>query len=56
MLTADVTNGLNPGTYRLCSINTAANHQPVLVPVAQHGSMDDCVYVSLLIMPLNSIF
>ncbi|RDB28612.1 hypothetical protein Hypma_015055 [Hypsizygus marmoreus] len=44
VLTADVTNGLPAGAYRLCSINAAANHQPVIVPVAQHGSLDDCVY------------
>ncbi|KAF8577847.1 hypothetical protein K439DRAFT_520294 [Ramaria rubella] len=43
-LTATVTKGLPAGTYRLCSINTAANHQPVVGPVAQHGSFDDCVY------------
>lgn len=47
-LTADVTSGLPAGTYRLASINTAANHQPALVAVAQHGSLDDMVYVSLL--------
>lgn len=29
VLTADVTGGLAPGTYRLASINTCANHQPV---------------------------
>lgn len=44
VLTADVTAGLPPAAYRLCSINAAANHQPVIVPVAQHGSLDDCVY------------
>jgi len=44
VLTADVTNGLPAGSYRLCSINAAANHQPVIAPVAQHGSLDDCVY------------
>lgn len=44
ILTADVTNGLPTGSYRLCSINAAANHQPVIAPVAQHGSLDDCVY------------
>lgn len=43
-LTAEVTNGLDAGAYRLCSINTAANHQPALVAVAQHGSIDDCIY------------
>lgn len=45
-LTANVSAGLPPGTYRLASINTAANHQPVLVPIAQHGSTEDMVYVS----------
>jgi hypothetical protein len=48
VLTADVTNGLPPGTYRLASINTAANHQPCIVPVAQHGFLDDAVYVSFI--------
>lgn len=41
-----VTAGLPAGTYRVCSINTDANHTPCLVAVAQHGSLDDCVYVS----------
>lgn len=45
VLTADVTAGLPAGTYRLASINTAANHQPALVAVAQHGALDDMVYV-----------
>jgi hypothetical protein len=27
-------------------MNTDANHTPCLVAVAQHGSLDDCVYVS----------
>ncbi|KAJ7640124.1 hypothetical protein B0H17DRAFT_960638 [Mycena rosella] len=40
--------GVPPGAYRLCTINSSANHQPVIVPVAQHGSLDDCVYVRLL--------
>jgi hypothetical protein len=47
VLTADVTGGLPAGAYRLASINTAANHQPVLVAVAQHGALDDQVYVRL---------
>lgn len=46
ILTADVPGGVPAGAYRLCSINTSSNHQPVIVPVAQHGSLDDCVYVS----------
>ncbi|KAF9454925.1 hypothetical protein P691DRAFT_780284 [Macrolepiota fuliginosa MF-IS2] len=44
VLTADVTDGLPAGAYRLCSINSSSNHQPVIVAVAQHGSLDDCVY------------
>jgi hypothetical protein len=48
VLTASVDKGLPAGFYRLASINTAANHQPVLVPVAQHGSLDDAVYVSII--------
>jgi len=46
-LTADVTAGLPAGFYRLASINTAANHQPALVAVAQHGSLDDAVYFTV---------
>jgi len=46
-LTANVSSGLAAGTYRLSSINTAANHQPVLVPVAQHGALDDQVYFTV---------
>ncbi|KAI0089855.1 hypothetical protein BDY19DRAFT_1047711 [Irpex rosettiformis] len=47
VLTADVTQGLPAGTYRLSSINTAANHQPALVAVAQHGALDDQVYFTV---------
>jgi hypothetical protein len=43
-VTADVTNGVPAGAYRLCSINSSSNHQPVIVPIAQHGALDDCVY------------
>lgn len=45
VLSVDVTNGLPAGTYRLASIMSAENHQPVLVAVAQHGSLDDMIYV-----------
>ena len=47
ILTATVTNGLPAGTYRLGSITTAANHQPALVAVAQHGMLDDTVYFTV---------
>ena len=47
VLSADVTAGLPAGVYKLSSINTAANHQPALVPIAQHGSLDDAVYFTI---------
>ena len=46
ILSAQVTGGLPSGAYRVASINTAANHQPCLAPVAQHGSLDDQAFVS----------
>lgn len=52
-LSADVSSGLPAGVYKLSSINAAANHQPVLVAVAQHGSLDDAVYVSAIILRRN---
>ncbi|KAJ7073121.1 hypothetical protein C8F01DRAFT_1106204 [Mycena amicta] len=39
-----VTAGVPAGVYRACSINTSANHAPVVGPIAQHGSFDDCSY------------
>jgi hypothetical protein len=47
VLSTEVTKGLPKGVYRLASINAAANHQPVLVAVAQHGSLDDVVYFTV---------
>jgi len=47
IISADVTGGLAEGVYRLASINSAANHQPVLVAVAQHGTLDDMVYFTV---------
>jgi len=44
VVTESVADGLPAGAYRVCSINSAANHQPVIVPVAQHGFLDDCSY------------
>lgn len=46
-VSVDVAGGLKAGVYRLASINTATNHQPVLVSVAQHGSVDDMVYFTV---------
>ncbi|KAK8151173.1 hypothetical protein BKA80DRAFT_212194, partial [Phyllosticta citrichinensis] len=42
LLSATVANGLPPGVYRVCTMNSASNHQPVVMPVAQRGSQDDC--------------
>jgi hypothetical protein len=47
VLTANVASGLPPGTYRVASINTAANHQPLMAPVAQHGSLDCMAYFTV---------
>lgn len=47
ILTATVTNGLPAGVYRMCSINTAANHQVALVSNAQHGALEDCSYFTV---------
>lgn len=43
VLTAEVAGGLPKGVYRLASINTAANHQPLLVATAQRGALDDMI-------------
>ncbi|KAF9229696.1 hypothetical protein BS17DRAFT_723786 [Gyrodon lividus] len=47
-LYANVTGGLPEGTYKMSTINTAMNHQPVLLPVAQHGSPDDVIYFTVV--------
>jgi hypothetical protein len=46
---ADVTGGLAPGAYRMCTIVSSQTHQPAIVPIAQHGSLDDCVYVRFFV-------
>lgn len=42
LLSATVTGGLPAGNYRVCTMFSASNHQPVLMPVAQRGAQDDC--------------
>ncbi|TQN69783.1 hypothetical protein CSHISOI_05437 [Colletotrichum shisoi] len=42
LLQAVVDGGLPAGTYRVCTMIAAANHQPVIMPVAQRGAQDDC--------------
>ena len=44
-LSLQVAGGLPAGAYKLSSINSAANHQAVAVPVAQRGSTDDAIFV-----------
>jgi hypothetical protein len=44
-VSVNMTDGLPVGTYKLSSINSSANHAPVLVAVAQHGTLDDQIYV-----------
>ncbi|KAK4250959.1 ribosomal protein s17 [Corynascus novoguineensis] len=46
-LAAEVTGGLPAGCYRVCTMSGASNHQPVLMPVAQRGSQEDCRYFSV---------
>ncbi|KAI0709640.1 hypothetical protein C8T65DRAFT_695640 [Cerioporus squamosus] len=47
VLSATVPGGLPKGTYRVATINSAANHQPALVAVAQRGAIDDMVYFTV---------
>jgi len=41
-LQAAVTGGLAAGSYRVCTMASSSNHQPVLMPIAQRGAQDDC--------------
>lgn len=41
-LKATVTGGLPVGSYRVCTMSSASNHQSVLMPIAQRGAQDDC--------------
>jgi hypothetical protein len=41
----NVTNGLPAGVYKISSIISSANHAPAMVSVAQHGTLDDQIYV-----------
>ncbi|KZO99690.1 hypothetical protein CALVIDRAFT_476982 [Calocera viscosa TUFC12733] len=47
ILTADVTGGLPAGVYKMSTINSASNHQPALVAVAQHAALDDAIYFTV---------
>lgn len=43
----DVTDGLSPGSYRAFVSLHTSNHQPVMLPVSQHGSVNDAVYFTV---------
>lgn len=43
VLSAEVTDGLPRGKYRLCTLSSSFAHQPVIMPVAQRGAQDDCI-------------
>jgi len=48
LLSATVTGGLPAGNYRVCTMTSASNHQPVLMPVAQRGAQDDCTKFTVI--------
>ena len=48
LLTAVVTGGLPAGNYRVCTLTSSSNHQPVIMPVAQRGSCDDCTKFTVI--------
>ncbi|KAJ7764279.1 hypothetical protein B0H16DRAFT_1310897 [Mycena metata] len=44
---ATVAAGLPVGTYRVGTILSSSTHQPVIMPVAQHGLVDDVIYMTV---------
>ncbi|KAF7364040.1 hypothetical protein MSAN_01062700 [Mycena sanguinolenta] len=46
-INTEVTNGLPEGFYRMTVTPRAANHQPVLVPTAEHGALNDVTYFTV---------
>ena len=48
LLTATVTGGLPAGNYRVCTMGAASNHQPLVMPVAQRGTADDCTKFTVI--------
>ncbi|CAG8444418.1 3759_t:CDS:1, partial [Diversispora eburnea] len=39
--------GLPSGFYRLCTLAASEGHQPVVMPIVQRGSQDDCIRFSV---------
>ncbi|KAJ6537412.1 hypothetical protein DFH09DRAFT_1178149 [Mycena vulgaris] len=48
ILSTAISLGVPPGFYRACSMNSAANHQPVVVPIELRGSLNDCIYFTAI--------
>ncbi|KAJ8082713.1 hypothetical protein PM082_008569 [Marasmius tenuissimus] len=44
----NITSGLLEGVYRLSSVTKDANHHPIVVPLLQHGAIDDAVYFTVI--------
>jgi len=47
VVSANVTGGLPAGFYKLSSLVASMNHQPVVLPIPNHGSSDDAVYFTV---------
>ncbi|KAG9314687.1 hypothetical protein JVU11DRAFT_5493 [Chiua virens] len=47
-LYANVTSGLPEGTYKMSTIMTAANHQPLALPVIKRGVSEDTIYFTVV--------
>ncbi|CAG8619780.1 6697_t:CDS:2 [Ambispora leptoticha] len=45
-LSTSVANGLPAGQYRVCTMTASFAHQPLIMPVAQRGSQDDCIRIT----------
>ncbi|KZV99530.1 hypothetical protein EXIGLDRAFT_762621 [Exidia glandulosa HHB12029] len=43
VLSAVATGGLKAGFYRACTLGSSANHTPIIPPIAQRASGEDCV-------------
>lgn len=52
-LAATVEGGLPTGSYRVCSLNSASNHQPVVMPVSD-ASLSEVTYLMFLGCPTRS--
>jgi len=46
-LYVSVTGGLPEGAYRMTTMNSAMNHQPLVSPVAERGASDDTIYFTV---------